>query len=119
SRPPWQPPDAVFGIIWPYNFVALVAAGIVVSTSGSVAARAIWLAGLASSIVAALAWARLFYASNQLWPAAVALIAATALTVPIVVAAFGVRRWAGAILVPYNAWLAIAASLAVGYAQRN
>lgn len=119
SRPPWQPPDAVFGIIWPYNFVALVAAGIVVSTSGSVAARAIWLAGLAASIVAALAWARLFYASNQLWPAAVALIAATALTVPIVVAAFGVRTWAGAILVPYNAWLAIAASLAVGYAQRN
>lgn len=119
SRPPWQPPSAVFGLIWPYNFAALVAAGIAVSMSGTAAARTVWLAGLAASIAAALAWARLFFASNSLWPAAFALIAATALTVPIVVAAFGVRTWAGAILVPYNVWLALAASVAVGYAQRN
>jgi tryptophan-rich sensory protein len=119
SRPPWQPPDAVFGIIWPYNFAALIAAGIAVSSSGGIAARTVWIAGLAASIAAALAWARLFYVSNSLWPAALALIAAAVLTVPIVVAAFRVRTWAGAILVPYNVWLALAASLAVGYAQRN
>ncbi len=26
-RPPWQPPDVVFGIIWPYNFMMLGVAG--------------------------------------------------------------------------------------------
>ena len=31
DRPPWQPPDAVVGIIWPYNFAALIAAGIAVA----------------------------------------------------------------------------------------
>ena len=23
NRPPWQPPNFVFGLIWPYNFVML------------------------------------------------------------------------------------------------
>jgi benzodiazapine receptor len=118
-RPPWQPPDAVFGIIWPYNFVALIAAGLAVALSGSPAARTVWLVGLALSVTAALAWARLFYVSHSLWPAAVALVAAAVLTVPIVVAAWHTRIWAGAMLVPYNVWLALAASLAVGYAVRN
>ncbi|MEY4606661.1 MAG: hypothetical protein RLY45_1421 [Actinomycetota bacterium] len=119
SRPPWQPPDAVFGIIWPYNFAALIAAGIAVALSGSPAARTVWLVGLALSVAAALAWARLFFASHSLWPAAIALIAAAALTVPIVVAASHTRTWAGAILLPYNVWVALAASLSVGYALRN
>jgi benzodiazapine receptor len=119
ERPPWQPPGAVFGIIWPYNFAALIAAGLAIAFHGSAAARGVWLVGLALSVTAALTWARLFYVDHALWPAAVALIAAAVLTVPIVVAAFGVRTWAGAILVPYNIWVALAASLSVGYALRN
>lgn len=119
DRPPWQPPDAVVGIIWPYNFAALIAAGIAVAGAGSPAMRTTWLAGLALSVLAALAWARLFSVSHALWPAAVALIAAAAITVPMLVAAWRARTWAGAILVPYNVWLALAASLSVGYALRN
>lgn len=119
DQPPWQPPDAVFGIIWPYNFAVLIAAGIAVAAAGSPAARATWLACLAVGVVAALAWARLFYVSHALWPAAIALIAAAVVTVPIVVTAWQVRTWAGAVLVPYNVWLALAASLSVGYALRN
>ncbi|MEI6497746.1 MAG: TspO/MBR family protein [Actinomycetota bacterium] len=119
ERPPWQPPGVVIGIIWPYNFAALTAAGIAVALSGSPAARTVWLVGLALSIAASLAWARLFFTGHSLWPAAVALIAATVLTVPIVVAAWNTRTWAGAILLPYNVWVALAASVSVGYALRN
>jgi tryptophan-rich sensory protein len=119
EQPPWQPPGAVFGIIWPYNFAALIAAGIAVALNGSPAARTVWLVGLALSVTAALTWARLFYVSHSLWPAAIALIAAAVLTAPIVVAAWNTRTWAGAILLPYNVWVALAASLSVGYALRN
>ena len=119
EQPPWQPPGAVFGIIWPYNFAVLVAAGIAVALNGSSTARAVWLVGLALSVAAALAWARLFFAGHSLWPAAIALIATAVLTVPIVVAAWNTRTWAGAILLPYNVWLALAASVSVGYALRN
>jgi tryptophan-rich sensory protein len=119
EQPPWQPPGAVFGIIWPYNFAVLIAAGIAVALSGSPAARTVWLAGLALSVTAALVWARLFFASHSLWPAAIALIGAAVLTLPIVVAAWNTRTWAGVILLPYNVWVALAASVSVGYALRN
>lgn len=119
EKPPWQPPRAVIGIVWPYSFAALIAVGVAVALSGSPAARAVWLAGLALSVVAALAWARLFYGGHSLWPAAIALIAAAALTAPIVVAAWSTRTWAGAVLLPYNVWVALAASVSVGYALRN
>ncbi|MFM8867600.1 MAG: tryptophan-rich sensory protein, partial [Ilumatobacteraceae bacterium] len=26
TKPSWQPPDVIFGLIWPYNFIMLVAA---------------------------------------------------------------------------------------------
>lgn len=79
----------------------------------------VWIAGLALSVVAALAWARLFYVDHALWASAVLLIVATLLTVPIVVAAFITRTWVGAILVPYQVWLGLAASLSIGYARLN
>ncbi|MGA0894658.1 MAG: TspO/MBR family protein [Ilumatobacteraceae bacterium] len=119
EQPPWKPPSVVIGIIWPYNFAALIAAGIAVALSGSPAARTVWLTGLALSVAAALAWARLFFAGHSLWPAAIALIASAVLTVPIVVAAWNSRTWAGAILLPYILWVAVAASVSVGYARRN
>lgn len=118
-QPPWQPPDWVFGVIWPYNFAALIAAGIAVSLWGSTAGLWWWFTPLVLSVIAALAWARLFYVDQALWPAAVSLCAAAALTIPAVVAAWQTRTWAGAILLPYAVWVALAASLSVGYAVRN
>ena len=72
-RPSWQPPGAVFGLIWPYNFVVLGIAGWIVANRGTSADRIVWLGSLAVGVAGALAWARLFYASHALWPAAAAL----------------------------------------------
>lgn len=119
ERPGWQPPDVVFGVIWPYNFVALVAAGVVVATSGTTTVRSVWLNGLAVSVTAALVWARLFYIDHALWAAAIALVASVVVTTAVVGAAFATRVWAGAILVPYQIWLALAASLSIGYTRLN
>lgn len=119
ERPSWQPPDAVFGLAWTYNFVALVAAGLAVALRGTEAARVVWSVGLALSVLAALTWARLFYMDHSLWASAVFLIVATVLTIPIVAAGFMTRTWAGAILVPYQVWLGLAASLSIGYARLN
>ena len=119
ERPAWQPADAVFGLAWTYIVAALIAAGLAVALRGTGAARVVWIAGLALSVVAGLAWARLFYMDHALWASAVLLIVATLLTIPIVGAAFITRTWAGAILVPYQVWLGLAASLSIGYARLN
>lgn len=119
SQPPWQPPDIVFGLIWPYNFLALIVAGLVVSLAGTSGQRWVWLAGLAVSVAAALGWAYSFYIGQELWLAAVLLALAFLFTVPIVIVAWRTNWWAGLILLPYAAWVAVATSLAIGYAMRN
>jgi len=119
ERPPWQPPDVVFGLAWPYNFTMLAVVGVVVASSADTRSRAVWLAAFALSVVAALGWARLFYVSHALWPAAGSLAGAALATVPMLVVAWRTRPWAGVVFVPYLLWLCIATSLAAGYATRN
>ncbi len=118
-QPSWQPPDAVFGVAWSYNFVVIIVSGFVVSLHGSDRAKTSWIAALAISVAAALLWAWLFYARHALWASSLALLTATSVTVVVVAAAWSTRWWAGALLVPYIGWLAVATSLAMGYAHYN
>ena len=119
ERPSWQPPDVVFGIAWPYNFAMLAIVGTLVAVRLSGSDRWVWLGFFAASVVAALAWANLFYLQQNPPAAALALGLATLLTVPMVVVAFRLDVWAGIAMLPYLAWLGIATSLAVGYAVLN
>jgi translocator protein len=116
-KPPWQPPDVVFGVIWPLNFLALAAAGVVLArrapTEGAVV-----LAMLAFSVVFALAWAHLFYVPHALTPAALSLTAAVALTWVVLVLAAAAVWWLALVLLPYAVWLSLAASLAWWYAAQ-
>jgi len=118
-RPPWQPPDVVFGLIWPYNFVMLAVAGWAVAGRESRSEHVVWLASLALSIAAALAWAWLFYVPHSLTASGYALALATVLTVPLLVVAYRASLPLGVALLPYQVWLAVATSLAFGYASRN
>jgi tryptophan-rich sensory protein len=119
ERPPWQPPDVAFGLIWPYNFIMLGVAGWIVAGREQRTEQIVWLVSLALSVAAALTWAYQFYVPHALPTAGVALAAATVLTLPLVVVAFRAATWVGVALVPYQLWLAIATSLAFGYASRN
>ncbi|MFM8954603.1 MAG: TspO/MBR family protein [Actinomycetota bacterium] len=119
NQPSWQPPDVVFGLIWPYNFAVLIIAGLVVASRDSRTEQIIWLASLALSVTAALLWAWLFYVPHSLQASGFALGAAALLTVPLVVIAFRASPLLGLALMPYQVWVAIATSLAFGYANRN
>lgn len=117
TQPAWQPPPWVFGVIWPYNFLALAGVGSVVAWRAPGSRVVALLVFLVVSIAAALAWAYLFYVPHELTAAAIALSAAAALTVPIVVIAFLTGPVLGALLLPYQIWLVLAASLSWGYAR--
>ena len=114
--PPWQPPDWVFGVAWPLNFLALAVVGVVVSRAD---ARRSWpvLGVLALSAVCSLAWAALFHGPHALWPAAVAIAAASLLTWAVLLMAARIVWWTGLVLVPYALWLTLAVSLAFWYAD--
>jgi len=119
NRPPWQPPDFVFGLIWPYNFLAIIIVGIAITQTASPPRIITTLGFLALTIALAIAWAYLFYEPHLLTAAAFALTAAAALTLPIIVIAFGQALWMGLLLVPYQIWLFLAASLSWGYALKS
>jgi len=116
-RPSWQPPSSVFGIIWPYNFAMLVTATWLVTSRLSTANQIIWLLSLALSVTAALTWAWLFYGPHAILASGFALVLATVFTIPLLVIAFRVSPVLGFAFLPYQLWLAVATSLAFGYAS--
>lgn len=118
-RPSLQPPDAVFAVMWPLGFALLVAAGLVFTrTAGPIAAWA-GVGLLAASVVAALAWAWLFYVPHRLAAAALALAGAVVLTWCLVALVARTSPWAGLTLLPYAGWLTLAAALAGQYARAD
>lgn len=119
TRPAWQPPDIVFGLIWPYNFVALAVVGVLVAQRGSAATVSAWLTVAAASVICALGWAYLFYVPHRLDAAAVALAAAAVLTAVLLGITWAVTRGGALALLPYLVWVCLATSLAIQYARLN
>jgi tryptophan-rich sensory protein len=117
-RPAWQPPSSVFGIIWPYNFAMLVVATWLVANRLTNTSQVVWLLSLALSVTAALTWAWLFYGPHLLLASGFALVFATVFTIPLLVIAFRVSPVLGLAFLPYQLWLAVATSLAFGYASQ-
>jgi tryptophan-rich sensory protein len=115
EQPAWQPPPAVFGLAWSYNFIALAIVGVVMAGSAAPARVGIFLGTLAMTFALAITWAYLFYVPHALVASALALSACAALTLVPLALAFAERPWLGWILVPYEIWLVIATSLSWGY----
>jgi len=118
DKPAWQPPSWIFGVIWPYNFVVIGVVGSVVAWNAAPARVVAVLLLLGITVALAIAWAYLFYVPHELTWAAVALTATAVLTLPITAIAFAERWWLGALLVPYQVWVALAASLSWGYVAK-
>lgn len=119
-KPSFQPPDVVFGVVWPLNFLLLLVVGVTVVRTAD--ASQAWTATgvLAVSVGLALAWAWLFYVPpHRLAAAAVALAGAAVLTWALVVLVARIEVWGGLLLVPYSAWLSVATALALAYASNR
>lgn len=112
NSPSWQPPDWVFGVIWPYNFIVLAYIGWLVSTKT-------WLLLFGISIVLALTWAYQFYVPHNLQIASFALAGVAILTVPLLIIAFRNVGFTAALLIPYQIWVTTAATLSFHYYKLN
>lgn len=119
NAPKWQPPDFIFGIIWPYNFIVLGVAAVNVSQRLSSGWVITYLSIFAVSIACALTWAYQFYQPHNLSAASTALTLVAILTVPLLIIAFKVSVGIGLLLVPYQLWVTIAAFLSWNYARLN
>ena len=119
QRPPWQPPSSFIGIIWPYNFMVLGIASYQVSKSLTRLENISWLVFFGLSIFGALTWAYQFYVSHNFILATIALGLTALLTIPVLFLTFRASLIMGLLLIPYQIWVIIAATLAWGYLTRN
>jgi tryptophan-rich sensory protein len=119
NRPSWQPPSAFIGLIWPYNFTVLGIASYQVSRTLTRFENVTWLVFFGLSIAAALTWAYQFYVPHNFLYASLALTSAALLTLPALLLTFRASLAMGLLLIPYQIWVAIAASLAWGYLAKN
>ena len=119
NKPSLQPPDFIFGLIWPYNFIVLGIAAVVVSQRASKPVVFTYMAFFALSVAAALVWAYQFYRPHDLVAASIALTGTVVLTVPMVVILFTVSVPMAIAVLPYQVWVAVAATISWGYSKLN
>ena len=119
NQPAWQPPDFIFGIIWPYNFIVLGFAAVIVSNRLSAALVATYLIVFAITVACALTWAFQFYRPHNLEAASTALSCVAVLTFVLVVIASRASLPLALALLPYQVWVLIASFLSWTYARLN
>jgi tryptophan-rich sensory protein len=115
SKPSWQPPSFIFGLIWPYNFIVIGIASVLVAQRASRTVTTIYLSLFALSVIAALTWAFQFYRPHNFLASAIALTATAVLTIPLTYIIFTISLPMAIAYLPYQVWVAVAASLSWGY----
>ena len=119
NQPSWQPPGFVFGIIWPYNFIVLGIAAVTIAQRATTALTITYLTFFGLSVACALIWAYQFYRPHNLLFAVIALVGTVLLTLPMVIIAFKTSTSIGLALLPYQIWVATAATLSYQYSKLN
>ena len=119
NQPPWQPPDFIFGLIWPYNFVVLGIAAVTVSNQLSTTRAIVYLSIFALSVIFALTWAFQFYRPHNLFAASIALALVAILTLPMLYFIYQASMGVFLATIPYQLWVITAAYLSYNYAKLN
>lgn len=119
NQPSWQPPNWVFGLIWPYNFLVLGILGWLVASRCNLVTNTWWSFLFGVGVVAALLWSRIFYVNHQLTIATI-FLAVTALFA-ILLFLFSLRSVGviSVITLPYVIWVCTATYLSYSYAKLN
>ncbi len=118
AKPPWTPPDWVFGPVWTTLYAAMgVAAWLVWRSTTAVRGRALALFGV--QLALNVAWSWLFFGLRRI-DLAFAQILVLYLAIALTVVAFARARIAAAwLLVPYLAWVSFAAVLNAAILRGN
>ncbi len=119
NEPSWKPPDFIFGIIWPYNFVILGFAAVYVVNRLSTTNALIYLSIFALSVACALTWAYQFYKPHNLVVASIALCLVALLTLPMLYFIYQASLPLFLATIPYQLWVITASYISFSYAKLN
>jgi translocator protein len=108
DKPFWYPPGATFGIVWSALYVAIAIAGWLAWRSGGGLRTTVpWLVQMGLN----LGWSVVFFGLRRPGWALVEIVVLLAAIAWTIAAMWPVDRRAGALMVPYLAWVAFATAL--------
>ncbi|PSM17670.1 sensor histidine kinase [Nitratireductor sp. StC3] len=116
QKPPFSPPNWIFGPVWFTLYVLIAIAGwrtFLADHDGT--AMKLWYGQMALNWL----WSPVFFALHLVWPAFVVIVAMALLVVGFAVNRWRADRLAAALFVPYAAWVGFAALLNLSIAILN
>lgn len=115
DTPSWTPPESWFGPVWTVLYATMAVAAVIVLVKAGFGKE---LGVFALQLAVNLAWPVVFFGWHRLWLSAVLIVALIPLIAWCTVLFWQVSPVAGALLVPYLAWVAYAATLNIAVALR-
>ncbi|MEZ5694891.1 MAG: TspO/MBR family protein [Sphingomonadaceae bacterium] len=118
-KPDIYPPPALFGIVWSVLYIMMGLSLAFLCSAWGARGRGIAIGAFAVQLLMNLAWSPLFFARHQISGAFYLILALAVMIVVTIVLAWKVRPVAGALLIPYLAWVCFAAALNYQFLQLN
>lgn len=111
-KPPLNPPNWIFAPVWTLLYLGIAVAGWLVWRKGAATTVPLgfWLAQLALNAL----WSYLFFGINQTGLALVEIVVLLVMVVSTAVAFLRIDSVAGALMIPYAAWVSFATYLNAG-----
>ena len=119
AKPAWTPPDRVFGPVWTALYLTMAFSAWLVWRQAGFAGARLPLALFAIQLVLNSLWSVLFFGLQSPGAAAVEIILLWAAILATLLAFWKRSNLAGALLVPYLAWVSFAALLNVAIWRMN
>jgi len=115
KKPPYTPPDRVFGPVWTTLYILMGISVFLVwqkglATNGAVLAFTLFWIQLAINA----SWSIIFFGIKSKGGGVITIIVLWLFILATIITSFSVSAWAGALLIPYIAWVSIAMYLNIG-----
>lgn len=111
EKPFFMPPGWAFGLVWPILYLLLGIAVALILAEPRSQARTKALALFGAQLALNFAWSPIFFAAQSPRIALITIFAMTAIAAMAAGQFWKIRRVAGALMLPYLAWLCFAAAL--------
>ena len=111
AKPSFQPPGWAFGVVWTTLYTMMGISLAVVLNAAPSAERSRGLALFGAQLVLNFAWSPIFFGAHRIDLALVVILLTSALVTATIISFWRIRPLAGALLLPYLAWLCLATAL--------
>ena len=116
DKPPFNPPNWLFGPVWTILYVFIAIAGWrTFRRDWRSPAMLVWVA----QMVVNWTWSPVFFSLQALWPAAAIIVAILALILTFIALSWRKDRVSALLFVPYAAWVGFATLLNISIAWLN